>query len=134
MQKKSKSAAKTAPRAAPSNIDEYIALFPDSVQQTLSKLREIVHEEAPDAEEAIKYQIPTFVLHGNLIHFAAFKNHVGVYPTASGIEKFKDQLAKYVSAKGSVQFPFDKPFPFPLFRKMVKFRVKENLEKSKKRK
>lgn len=118
-----------ATSASPQTIDEYIAGFPENVQDILQKVRGIVHKEAPEAQEAIKYQIPTFVLNGNLVHFAAFQNHVGLYPTPSGIEQFKDALSKYNSAKGSVQFPLDSPIPYGLIKKIVKFRVKENRDK-----
>jgi uncharacterized protein YdhG (YjbR/CyaY superfamily) len=120
---------KTA-QASPSSIDEYIAGFPRDVQGILEQIRTTIRRAAPDAEEAIKYRIPTFVLNGNLVHFAAFKNHVGFYPTSSGIEAFKDELASYASAKGSVQFPIDKPIPLNLIRKIVTFRVKEVRTKS----
>ncbi len=108
------------------SIDEYIADFSKEVQHILQKIRAIVKEAAPDAEEAIKYQIPTFVLSGNLVHFAAFEKHIGLYPTPSGIEQFKDELSSYKSAKGSVQFPLGSPIPYGLIEKIVKFRVKEN--------
>jgi uncharacterized protein YdhG (YjbR/CyaY superfamily) len=117
---------KTAP---PKNIDEYIARFPRGIQETLQKIRGIVRSAAPDAEEAIKYQIPTFVLHGNLVHFAGFQNHIGFYPTPSAIEAFSGELVGYQSAKGSVQFPLAKAVPFALIKKMVEFRVKETREK-----
>ncbi len=122
--------------AQPKNIDEYIAGFPRDVQETLQKIRGIVRKAAPDAEEAIKYQIPTFVLHGNLVHFAGFHKHIGFYPTPSAIEAFSGELADYQRAKGSVQFPLNRPVPFTLIRKMVEFRVKEAREKmaAKKRK
>jgi uncharacterized protein YdhG (YjbR/CyaY superfamily) len=110
---------------SPNDIDEYIAGFPPEVQEILEQIRTTIREAAPDAEEAIKYRMPTFVLNENLVHFAAFKNHVGFYPTPSGIEKFKDELSSYESAKGSVQFPIDKPMPLRLIRKIVAFRVKE---------
>lgn len=112
-------------QASPRNIDEYIAGFPRNVQAILEQIRSIVRRAAPDAEEAIKYQIPTFVLNGNLVHFAAFKNHIGFYPTPSGIVTFKDELAPYQSAKGSIQCPIDKPMPLSLIRKVVTFRVRE---------
>ena len=112
------------------DIDEYIVAFPDNVQEILQKIRGIIKKAAPDAEEAIKYQIPTFVLNGNLVHFAAFQKHIGFYPTPSGIEKFKDELSLYKGAKGSVQFPLDAPVPFRLIEKIVKFRVKETCEKA----
>lgn len=120
---------KTA-NGSPKNIDEYIAGFPRDVQEILKQIRTTIKKVAPDAEEAIKYQIPTFVLNGNLVHFAAFKNHIGFYPTPSGIEEFKDELSRYEGAKGSVQFPIDKPIPFSLIQKIVTFRVKEARAKS----
>lgn len=116
--------------AAPNTIDTYIAGFSEDVQDILQKIRGIIKEAAPDAEEAIKYQIPTFVLNGNLVHFAAFEKHIGFYPTPSGIEQFKDALSVYTNAKGSVQFPLDSAIPYALIKKMVKFRVKENREKA----
>ena len=122
--------AKAAP---PTTIDAYIAGFPEEVRAILEKIRGIVKAAAPEAEEAIKYQIPTFVLNGNLVHFAAFENHIGLYPTPSGIEQFKDALSKYKNAKGSVQFPLDAPIPYPLIKKIVAFRVKENREKATKK-
>jgi len=116
--------------AAPNTIDAYIAGFSEGVQEILQKIRGIVKEAAPDAEETIKYQIPTFVLNGNLVHFAAFEKHIGLYPTPSGIEQFKDALSVYKNAKGSVQFPLDSAIPYTLIKKIVKFRVKENREKA----
>lgn len=126
---------KTA-QASPKTIEEYIAGFPPEVQQILQQIRATIRKAAPDAEEAIKYRIPTYVLNGNLVHFGAFKKHVGFYPTPSGIEAFKMELSRYEGAKGSVQFPFDKPMPLALISKIVKFRVKESQEKvaAKKRK
>ncbi len=113
------------------NINEYIALFPKDIQILLKQMRATIKEEAPEAEEAIKYQLPTFVLKGiNLVHFAAFKNHIGFYPVPTGIEKFKKELAAYKTSKGAVQFPLDKPLPLALIRKIVKFRVAENLKKA----
>lgn len=109
----------------PTTIDEYIAGFPSDVQRILEKIRGIIQAAAPDAEEAIKYQIPTFVMHGNLVHFAAFAKHIGLYPTPSAIEKFKDDLLDYKSAKGSIQFPLDQPIPYRLIQRIVKFRTTE---------
>ena len=109
----------------PKTVDEYIANFPPDVQKRLGDVRQAIREAAPKAEEAIKYQIPTFVLNGNLVHFGAFKTHIGFYPTPAGIERFKKELARYETAKGSVQFPLDKPMPLALIRKIVKTRVKE---------
>ncbi|HSJ89685.1 MAG TPA: DUF1801 domain-containing protein, partial [Anaerolineales bacterium] len=94
----------------------------------------LVHEIAPGAQEKISYQMPTFTLHGNLVHFAAFQKHIGFYPTPSGTEKFKKEIASYKAAKGSIQFPLDRPIPYELITKIVKFRVQENLAKAKKQK
>lgn len=115
------------------NIDEYIARFPKEIQQLLEEVRATVHKAAPAAKEAIKYAIPTFTLNGNLVHFAAFKNHIGFYPTPSGIDAFKKELSVYQSAKGSVQFPIDKRLPLTLIGRMVKFRVQKNRETVKKK-
>jgi uncharacterized protein YdhG (YjbR/CyaY superfamily) len=117
-------------QAAPQTIDEYIAGFPPDVQEILQKIRRTIHEAAPDATEKISYQMPTFYLKGNLVHFAAFKEHIGFYPVPSGIEKFKKELSVYKQGKGSVQFPLDQPMPYELITKIVKFRVKENLAKA----
>ena len=112
-------------------IDEYISGFPDDIQTLLQQVRAAIREAAPEAEEAIKYAMPTFVLNGNLVHFAAFKHHIGFYPVPSGIEAFKKELSAYKGAKGSVQFPLDQPMPLELITKIVKFRVNENLLKAK---
>lgn len=112
------------------NIDEYILVFPKDVQKRLEEIRTTIQKAAPEAEETINYAIPTFTLNGNLVHFAGFKNHIGFYPAPSGIEAFKKELSVYEGAKGSVQFPLDKPLPLGLVTKIVKFRVKENLEKA----
>jgi uncharacterized protein YdhG (YjbR/CyaY superfamily) len=114
----------------PKDIDEYIASFPKDIQDILKKIRATIRNAAPNAQEAIKYQIPTFVLEGNLVHFAAFKDHIGFYPEPSGIEKFKAELSAYQQAKGSVQFPLDQPIPYDLISQIVAFRVQENLEKA----
>lgn len=118
----------------PNNIDEYIADFPQAIQEILKKVRATIKKAAPDAEEAIKYAIPTFILHRNLVHFAAFKNHIGFYPAPMGIELFKEELSIYKGGKGSVQFPIDEPMPLDLISKIVKFRVAQNLEKATKKK
>ncbi len=110
-------------------MDEYIGTFPKKVQEILEKLRYVISNSAPKAEETISYQIPTFKLNGNLLHFAAYKNHIGFYPTPSGIEAFKKDLSLYEVAKGSVKFPINKPIPYDLIRKIVEYRVKENLDK-----
>jgi uncharacterized protein YdhG (YjbR/CyaY superfamily) len=113
------------------SIDEYIALFPEDVQDILEELREVISKSAPEAEETINYGMPTFKLNGkNLVHFAAYKNHIGFYPTPSGIAAFKKEISQYKSSKGAVQFPIDKPIPFPLVKKIVIFRVEENLNKN----
>lgn len=108
-------------------IDEYISLFSPEVQKILQELRSVIKEAAPDAQVKISWQMPTFFLHGNLVHFAAQKKHIGLYPGASGIENFKHQFAEYKYSKGAVQFPIHKPIPFELVREIVKFRVKENI-------
>ena len=107
------------------SIDEYIAGFPVSVQHVLERVRAVIQAAAPDAQEAIKYRLPTFLLNGNLVHFGAFQNHIGFYPTPSGIEKFKGDLSVYERAKGSVQFPLDEPMPLELIAKIVEFRATE---------
>src|SRR5512136_745195 len=112
------------------NIDEYIAGFPRDVQQILQKIRTTIRRAAPQAEEAIRYQMPTFRLEGNLVHFAAFKNHIGLYPTPSGTARFREDLAPYETGKGSIRFPLDKPIPYDLISRIVKFRVKENVERA----
>lgn len=114
----------------PTTIDEYIATFPAEVQEILQKVRETVKTAAPQATEAISYGMPTFKLEGNLVHFGAFKEHLGFYPIPSGLEQFKDELAQYKGGKGSVQFPFDQPMPYELITKIVEFRVTENLAKA----
>ena len=107
----------------PTTIDEYFNDFPKDVQAVLQQIRATVKEVAPEAKETIAYGIPTFTLNGNLVHFGAFKNHIGFYPTPSGIDEFKEELSKYKGAKGSVQFPLDKEMPFHLIRKIVLFRI-----------
>ena len=114
------------------SIDEYIADFPDDVQKAMEKVRATIRKAAPRAEEAIAYQIPTFVLNGNLIHFAGYKNHIGLYPGSKAIEEFKDELSGYKLSKGTVQFPLDKPMPVGLITKITKFCVKRNLAKPQK--
>jgi uncharacterized protein YdhG (YjbR/CyaY superfamily) len=114
----------------PTTIDEYIAGFPEDIQVILQKIRKTIKDAAPNAQETISYQMPTFKLHGNLVHFSAFKNHIGFYPVPSGIEKFKAELTVYKQGKGSVQFPVDQPIPFDLIRRIVIFRAEENLKKA----
>jgi uncharacterized protein YdhG (YjbR/CyaY superfamily) len=113
------------PRTRFYDIDSYIASFPAETQKLMEKVRETIRKAAPETEERINYGIPTFTLHGNLIHFAAFTNHIGFYPTPSGIKAFSKELSIYESAKGSVKFPIDMPIPYDLISKIVKFRVKE---------
>jgi uncharacterized protein YdhG (YjbR/CyaY superfamily) len=115
-------------------IDEYIGMFPEDVQRILNELRQTIRVAAPAAQETINYQIPTFTLNGNLVHFAAFENHIGFYPTPSGMEAFKKELSGYKGAKGSVQFPIHEPLPLPLIRRIVEYRVKENMERKPKKK
>ena len=117
-------------RTTPKDIDEYIAGFPEQIQALLQKVRQTVHEAAPEAQEAIKYQMPTFTLKGNLVHFAAFKQHIGFYPAPSGIETFQKELATYASSKGAIRFPLDQPIPYDLISKIVKYRVEENSRKA----
>jgi uncharacterized protein YdhG (YjbR/CyaY superfamily) len=112
--------------AIPKNIDAYIKSFPKDVQPILQRVRETIRSAAPKAEEAISYGMPTFRLNGNLVHFAGYKQHVGFYPTPSGITAFKKEISAYKWAKGSVQFPLDQPIPYTLIKKMTLFRVKEN--------
>lgn len=112
------------------SIDEYISTFTPEIQAILQTLRQVIKESAPDAKEKISYQMPTFELHGNLVHFAAFKNHIGFYPTPSGIEMFKEEVKPYHKSKGTLQFPIDQPLPYDLIRKIVKYRVASNLEKA----
>jgi uncharacterized protein YdhG (YjbR/CyaY superfamily) len=116
------------------SIDEYIASFPPEVQAALHELRAAIREAAPGAEEAISYAIPTYKLHGNLVHFAAFERHIGFYPGPSGIEQFKDDFSAYKNAKGSVQFPLGQPLPLELISRVVRFRVEENMVKIKQKK
>ena len=110
------------------SIDEYIAAFPEEVQKMLEELRAVIKAAAPDAVEKISYQMPAFALKGNLVYFAAFKNHIGFYPAPRGIEAFKDELSIYAGGKGSIRFPIDKPLPLELIGRIVKFRVAENLK------
>jgi uncharacterized protein YdhG (YjbR/CyaY superfamily) len=112
------------------SIDKYIANCPEEVQKKLKDLRATIKAAAPNATEKISYQIPTFYLKGNLVHFAAFKNHIGFYPTSSGIQAFKKELSIYEGSKGTVRFPMAKPLPLKLIGKIVKFRVAENLKRA----
>jgi uncharacterized protein YdhG (YjbR/CyaY superfamily) len=115
-------------RTQATTIDEYMAAFPEDIQNILQQIRATIRKAAPDAKEAIKYAMPAFVLNGNLVYFAAFKNHIGFYPAPMGIEAFQKELSAYEGGKGSVQFPIDKPMPLTLISKIVKYRVKKNTE------
>jgi uncharacterized protein YdhG (YjbR/CyaY superfamily) len=115
-------------------IDEYVKTFPKNIQKILGTIRQVIKKSAPAAEEAISYQIPTFKLNGNLVHFAAFKNHIGFYPGAEAIKVFPKEIASYKSSKGTIQFPIDKPMPLTLIRKIVEYRVKVNSSKDSKNK
>ena len=117
------------PKMKYSTIDDYIADFPEDIQLILEELRETIKQVAPSAEETISYQMPTFKLHKNLVHFAAYKKHIGFYPTPSAIEAFSEDLKAYTTSKGAIQFPIDEPIPLDLIRKIVEFRVKENSAK-----
>jgi len=116
-------------KKTPQDIDDYISRYPAEVQQLLQKMRQTITKAAPKAEEKISYGIPALRLEGMLVWFAAFKNHIGFYPGAGAIKIFKEELSSYKAAKGSVQFPFDQPLPLALVSRMVKFRVKQNVEK-----
>ncbi len=120
-------------KAGFTSIDDYIASFPEEIQAILQEVRATIHAAAPTATEKISYQMPTFFQNGNVVHFAAFKNHIGFYPAPRGIEAFADELSIYKGAKGSVQFPLDKPMPLDLIRRIVEFRVAENMEKASKK-
>jgi uncharacterized protein YdhG (YjbR/CyaY superfamily) len=114
----------------PSNTDEYIAAFPEKTKVMMEQLRDTIKKAAPKAEEVISYGMPAYKQNGMLVYFAAFRNHIGFYPTASGIKEFKKELFMYKGAKGSVQFPLDKPLPLSVVKKIVKFRVAENQQKA----
>jgi uncharacterized protein YdhG (YjbR/CyaY superfamily) len=115
------------------SIDQYISTFPVSTQEILHELRAAIRESAPDAGEKISYQMPTFFQNGNLVHFAAYKNHIGFYPTPSGVRAFEAELKNYKTSKGAIQFPIDQPIPIELIKRIVKFRVQENSARSKKK-
>lgn len=114
----------TPPQPA-TTIDGYIAGFPEDIREILEKIRRTIHAAVPDAVEAIRYGLPTFVLKGNLAHFGGFRNHIGFYPTPSGIEAFRGELAGYATAKGSIRFPLDRPIPYDLIGRIVQFRADE---------
>ena len=121
------------PKKQFSTIDEYIEMFPEDIKLKLNNLRKAIKEAAPEATETISYQMPAFKLNGNLVYFAAFKNHIGFYPFPSGIKAFKEESSSFVTSKGAIQFPLDKSIPIELVKKIVKFRLEENLKKNKKK-
>ena len=113
-------------------VDEYIATFPKNVQIILQELTQVIQEAAPDAKQAISYQMPAFKLNGNLVYFAAWQNHIGFYGgTPAVVDEFKEELSNYEVSKGTIKFPLDKPIPHDLVRKIVKYRVKQSLAKKK---
>lgn len=116
--------------AAPEDIDDYIAAFSLEVQAILRKIRATIRKAAPDAEEAISYRMPTFALRGTLVHFAAFKNHIGLYPPVRGDKKLVQEASIYAGEKGNLRFPLDQRIPYSLITKIVKFRVRQNLDKA----
>lgn len=122
------------PKAEVASIDQYIQGFPKDVQALLSTMRAVIAKAAPQATEKISYQMPTFYLNGNLVHFAAFASHIGFYPAPSGVSAFKEELGAYTYAKGSIQFPIDKPLPLELIKRIVEFRASENSKMVDKRK
>ena len=116
-------------QAKAANVDEYISRFPEATQKHLNDVRNAIRKAAPKAEELISYQMPAYKFHGVLVYFAGYQNHIGFYPTATGISNFKKEISGYKSAKGSVQFPLDRPMPVPLIKKIIAFKVKDNLER-----
>lgn len=116
-------------RAKPKTISEYIALFPPDVQKILEKIRSTVSSAAPDAQETISYQIPAFTLYGTLVYFAAFKNHIGLYPPVRGEATLEKAVARYAGEKGNLRFPLDEPIPYRLITRIVKLKVKQNITK-----
>ncbi len=120
-------------QSPPGNIDEYISSFPKNIQSLLQELRNIIRKAAPEAEERISYKMPAFYQKGILVYFAAFKNHIGFFPTASGIAAFENELSEYKTSKGTIQFPLDKPLPPDLVSRIVKFRIGQNMGKSEER-
>jgi uncharacterized protein YdhG (YjbR/CyaY superfamily) len=117
-----------------SSIDEYMEGFPKSTQKMLSAMRKTIQSAAPNATEKISYAMPTFYLHGNLVHFAGYKSHIGFYPAPSGLKNFEKEIATFKNSKGAVQFPLDKPLPIDLIKKIVRFRVQENMAKAESKK
>jgi uncharacterized protein YdhG (YjbR/CyaY superfamily) len=119
---------------APKSIDDYIAGYPKDIQAKLRKIRAVIRKAAPAADEGISYQMPVFKMSGNLVYFAAFTNHISFFPTSSGVAKFQKELKGYATSKGTIKFPLDKPMPYALISRITKYRVKENLEKAKRKK
>ena len=119
----------TSEKIKPKNVDGYISGFSKEIQKKLEEMRSTIQRAAPDAVEVISYQMPAYSFNGTLVYFAAYKNHIGFYPTPSAIEHFKDDLSKYEGSKGAVRFPIDQPLPLKLISKIVKFRLEENLGK-----
>jgi uncharacterized protein YdhG (YjbR/CyaY superfamily) len=125
----------TSKKATFTSMDEYIASFPEDVQKILKELRQTIQAAAPEAEETISYNLPTFTLNGKyLIYFAGWKNHISIYPIPAGSEAFNKQVSKYVEGKGTLKFPLNKPIPLTLITKMVKLKVTENLKRNDKKK
>lgn len=122
-----------ANQKVPGDIDEYISGFPSETREVLTKIRTVIRASAPEVEETISYHMPTFKFHGILVHFAAYKTHIGFYPTPSGIERYKKELSGYELSKGTVRFEFDKPIPYDLIQKITAFRARENLERMKRK-
>jgi uncharacterized protein YdhG (YjbR/CyaY superfamily) len=114
----------------PNTIDEYITAFPENIQERLMEMRLTIRKAAPGAEEKISYRMPAFTLNGMLVYFAAHKNHIGLYPFTTAIRAFRDELTPYHTSKGGIQFPHEDPLPVGLIRKIIEFRVLENLEKA----
>lgn len=114
----------------PKNIDEYIAAFPPEIQTILEEVRSTIRKAAPDAEEKISYRMPVFALHGNLVYFGAFKNHIGLFPPVCGTKKLQEAASMYAGEKGNLRFPLDRPVPYALIGEIVKFRAKEHREKA----
>jgi len=114
-------------------ISQYIESFPESTQKILKKLHKAIKEAAPNAEETISYNIPAFMLNGPLVYYAAYKHHIGFYPTGAGIAAFKDDITSYKHSKGTIQFPIDQPLPLDLVKKIVRHRIKMNVDKTKKK-
>jgi len=121
-------------KPAPTTIDQYIAGFPTDIQEKLHAMRATIHAAAPEATEKISYGMPTFYQQGNVVHFAAFKNHIGFFPAPSGIERFAQEIGPYQTSKGTLQFPLTQPIPFDLVTKITEFRVQENLTRAKAKK